>query len=81
VRYIFDKALKWHVSSFIAKSSPAPAERMPLVEDWLRRMGHRFVLRRLTCPARARPHGVLPSTSWREEGPCWVGVERNLDTP
>jgi hypothetical protein len=66
VRYIFDQALKWHVSSFNAKSSPVPAEWRPLVDDWLKRMGYRFVLRRFTYPARVRPHGVLPFTSWWE---------------
>lgn len=74
VRYIFDQALKWHVSSFNAKSSPVPAEWRPLVDDWLKRMGYRLVLRRLTYPARVRPHGVLPFTSWWENkgvAPCY----------
>jgi uncharacterized protein DUF4832/glycosyl hydrolase family 42 (putative beta-galactosidase) len=74
VRYIFDQALKWHVSSFNAKSSPVPAEWRPLVDDWLKRMGYRFVLRRFTYPARVRPHGALPFTSWWENkgvAPCY----------
>jgi hypothetical protein len=74
VRYIFDQALKWHVSSFNAKSSPVPPEWRPLVEDWLRKMGYRLVLRKLTYPARVRPHGVLPFTSWWENkgvAPCY----------
>ncbi len=74
VRYIFDQALKWHVSSFNAKSSPVPTEWRPLVDDWLKRMGYRFVLRRLTYPVRVRPHGVLPFTSWWENkgvAPCY----------
>jgi hypothetical protein len=74
VRYIFDQALKWHVSSFNAKSSPVPAEWRPLVDEWLKRMGYRLVLRRFTYPARVRPHGVLPFTSWWENkgvAPCY----------
>jgi hypothetical protein len=74
VRSIFDQALKWHVSSFNAKSSPVPAEWRPLVDDWLKRMGYRFVLRRFTYASRVRPHGVLPFTSWWENkgvAPCY----------
>jgi hypothetical protein len=74
VRYIFDQALKWHISSFNAKSSPVPPEWRPLVDDWLRKMGYRLVLRKLTYPARVRPHGVLPFTTWWENkgvAPCY----------
>jgi hypothetical protein len=74
VRYIFDQALKWHVSSFNAKSSPVPPEWKPLVDDWLRKMGYRLVLRKVTYPARVRPHGALPFTSWWENkgvAPCY----------
>ena len=47
---------------------------MPLVEDWLKKMGYRLLLRKLTYPARVRPHGVLPFTSWWENkgvAPCY----------
>jgi len=73
VRYIFDQALKWHVSSFNAKSSPVPREWKPLVDDWLRRMGYRLVLRKLTYPMRVQPNGALPFTTWWENkgvAPC-----------
>jgi len=90
VRSIFDQALKWHVSSFNAKSSPVPPEWAPLVDDWLKKMGYRFVLRKLTYPARVRPHGALPFTTWWENrgvAPCYrdfalalrlVGKERTV---
>jgi hypothetical protein len=74
VRYIFDQALKWHVSSFNAKSSPVPAEWQPLVDDWLKKMGYRLVLRKFTYPAEVRPHGQLAFTSWWENkgvAPCY----------
>jgi hypothetical protein len=74
VRYIFDQALKWHISSFNAKSSPVPPEWEPLVDDWLKKMGYRLVLRKFTYPARVRPHGALPFTSWWENkgvAPCY----------
>ncbi len=74
VRFIFDQALKWHVSSFNAKSSPVPEEWRPLVDAWLKRMGYRFVLRRFSYPDEVRAHGKLAFTSWWENtgvAPCY----------
>ncbi|HUU28282.1 MAG TPA: DUF4832 domain-containing protein [archaeon] len=74
VKYIFDQALKWHISSFNAKSSPVPEEWWPLVNDWLRGMGYRLVLRKLTYPSQVRPHGKLAFTTWWENkgvAPCY----------
>jgi len=74
VKYIFDQALKWHISSFNAKSSPVPEQWMPLVNEWLKKMGYRFALRKLTFPAEARPHGQIFFTSWWENqgvAPCY----------
>ena len=74
VRYVFEQALKWHVSSFNAKSSPVPPEWKPLVDEWLKRMGYRLALRKLTYPARVAPGGALPITSWWENdgvAPCY----------
>ena len=47
VEYIFNEALKWHISSFNAKSSPVPPVWGPLVNKWLNKMGYRYVLRKL----------------------------------
>ena len=66
VKYIFEQALKWHVSTFNAKSSPVPEEWMPLVDDWLKKMGYRYVLRRFTFPSRVQPNGRIAFTSWWE---------------
>ncbi len=74
VRFIFEQALKWHISSFNAKSSPIPKEWQPLVDDWLRKMGYRFVLREFTFPSEVRPSGKLDFTSWWENrgvAPCY----------
>lgn len=74
VRYIFDQALKWHVSSFNAKSSPVPEEYRPLVDEWLKQMGYRFVLRKFEYPRKVRPDGKLPFKSWWENkgvAPCY----------
>lgn len=66
VKYIFEQALKWHVSSFNAKSSPVPEEWSPLVEEWLKKMGYRFILRKFTYPAEVMPQGQFPITTWWE---------------
>ncbi len=66
VRYIFDETLKWHISSFNAKSSPVPPEWWPEVNRWLNKMGYRYVLRRFSYPDRVRPHGKLGFRSWWE---------------
>lgn len=74
VAYNFAQALKWHVSTFNAKSSEVPPEWRPMVDEWLKKMGYRFALRKFTYPRRVRPHGKLAFTSWWENlgvAPCY----------
>jgi len=74
VKYIFDQTLKWHMSSFNAKSSPVPEEWKDLVDDWLKKMGYRFVLRSFSYPQKAELNGPLPFKSWWENkgvAPCY----------
>lgn len=74
VDYIIDQSLKWHISSFNAKSSPVPREWQPQVERWLKRMGYRFVLRKFTYPSEVTQNGKLAFTSWWENkgvAPCY----------
>lgn len=74
VKYIFDQSLKWHMSSFNAKSSPVPEEWKDLVDDWLRMMGYRYILRRFTYPEAVHRNSKLPFTSWWENkgvAPCY----------
>lgn len=69
VEYIFNEALKWHITSFNAKSSPVPKVWGPLVDKWLNKMGYRFVLRRFEYPATVSRHGQLAFTSlWENVG-------------
>jgi len=74
VGYIFDQSLKWHISSFNAKSSPVPEEWKDLVNDWLNKMGYRFVLRRFTYPKLVSTNSRLLFTTWWENkgvAPCY----------
>ena len=74
VKYIFDQTLKWHISSFNAKSSPVPPEWEPLVNEWLNKMGYRFVLRKFSCPETVKRNNRLPFETWWENkgvAPCY----------
>ncbi len=74
VDHIIDESLKWHISSFNAKSSPVPNEWWPSVNMWLKKMGYRFVLRKFTYPATINPNSKLSFTSWWENkgvAPCY----------
>ena len=75
VKYIFDEALKWHMSFFNAKSSPVPKEWEPLVNDWLKKMGYRFVLKRFKYPRQVKRGEKLAFESWWENkgvAPCYT---------
>lgn len=52
--YIIEQSLKWHISTLNAKSSPVPDEYRPTVDRWLKKMGYRFVLKKLTFENEAR---------------------------
>jgi hypothetical protein len=74
VKYIFDETLKWHISSFNAKSSPVPEEWKDLVDEWLKKMGYRFVLRSFSYPSQVQANGLLPIKSWWDNkgvAPCY----------
>ncbi|TKJ38170.1 MAG: DUF4832 domain-containing protein [Planctomycetes bacterium B3_Pla] len=74
VDHIIDESLKWHISSFNAKSSPVPKEWQPSVNRWLKKMGYRFVLRKFTYPAAAKAGDKLSFTSWWDNkgvAPCY----------
>lgn len=74
VDYIIDQSLKWHISSFNAKSSPVPKEWWPQINRWLKKMGYRLALRKFTYPDVVKPGGRLSFTSWWENlgvAPCY----------
>jgi hypothetical protein len=74
VQYIIDQSLKWHISSFNAKSSQVPEEWEPMINEWLKKMGYRFVLRKFSYPAVARINGKFPFQTWWENkgvAPCY----------
>jgi hypothetical protein len=70
VAYIFDEAVKLHVSSFNAKSALVPDHWSPLVDKWLNRMGYRFVLRQFIYPSYVCRQGQLSFASLWENVGC-----------
>lgn len=74
IDYIIEQSLKWHISTFNAKSSYVPLEWKPAVDGWLKRMGYRFVLRKFSYPATVAPNSPLAFQSWWENkgvAPCY----------
>jgi hypothetical protein len=74
VQYIIDQSLKWHISSFNGKSSEVPKKWQPMVDQWLKKMGYRLVLRRFTCPKEVAVNSKMDVTTWWENkgvAPCY----------
>jgi hypothetical protein len=66
---ILPKALEWHASVINAKSSPVPSEWRPKVDEFLKRLGYRMVLRELKHPWKNHPGGDLSLVSrWENVG-------------
>jgi hypothetical protein len=53
-QYILDEALRWHVSSLNLKSSAIPREWKAMFDEFQKRMGYRFELRRIEYPQAVR---------------------------
>lgn len=74
IDHIIDESLKWHISSFNAKSSAVPTEWWPQVNRWLKKMGYRFVLRKFAYPTVVKSGDQLAFTSWWDNkgmAPCY----------
>ncbi len=47
---IIEKTLEWHISSFNAKSMPAPIEWREKIDYWVSKMGYHFTFNYITAP-------------------------------
>ena len=63
-RYALEEALRWHVSSLNVKSTAIPADWKPIFDDFQKRMGYRFELRRIEYPAEVRPGAGAMFKMW-----------------
>ncbi len=74
VDYIISETLKWHISSFNNKSSGVPEEWRPQIDQWLKKMGYRFVLRSFSYPETVAPNEKISFKSWWDNkgvAPCY----------
>ncbi len=72
--YIIEQSLKWHISSFNAKSSPVPVEWESKINEWIKRMGYRLSLRRIGYTAAVSRNQRFTFESWWENtgvAPCY----------
>jgi len=64
IHYILEEALRWHVTSLNVKSSAIPPEFAAAFEDFERRMGYRFELRRIEYPSAVRAGSAAQLKMW-----------------
>jgi hypothetical protein len=62
--YILAQGLRWHVSTANIKSAPIPAEWKSKFEDFQKKMGYRFILRRLEYSKMVKPGAMMPVHMW-----------------
>lgn len=66
---ILQKGLEWHMTVLNAKSSPVPAAWRSKVDEFLKKLGYRFVLKELTHTAESGSGGSLAVRSlWENKG-------------
>lgn len=59
IDFIMEQALKWHITSFNAKSARIPNMLKEKNKKWIKRMGYRFALRTIEYPESACPGDIL----------------------
>src|SRR3989449_391094 len=62
--YILDQTLRVHVSSVNIKSAPITSECKSQFESFQKRMGYRFILRRLEYPKTVHAGSMIPIHMW-----------------
>lgn len=54
IKFIMNEALRWHISVFNNKSSPIPPRWWGDLEEFIKKMGYRFVMNYITLPTIAK---------------------------
>lgn len=62
--YILAQALRWHVSTANIKSAPIPTDWKGKFDEFQKKMGYRFVLRRLEYSKVVKPGTMMPVHMW-----------------
>ena len=64
VDYSIEQALRWHASTINIKSTAIPPEWKGKFEEFQKRLGYRFILRKLEFPAAVRRGSMMPVSMW-----------------
>jgi hypothetical protein len=64
VDYIIEQGLRWHVSTANIKSAPIPVEWKAKFEEFQKKMGYRFILRRLEYTKVVEAGTMMPVHMW-----------------
>jgi len=64
LNYIIAQALRWHVSSVNIKSSAIPPEWKKAFDEFQKKMGYRFILRRAEYPTVVQAGTMQPFHMW-----------------
>jgi hypothetical protein len=62
--YILEQGLRWHASSVNIKSTAIPPEWKEKFSEFQKKLGYRFVLRRLEYPKTVRAGAMMPVGMW-----------------
>ena len=61
---ILEQALRWHATTINLKSTRIPDEWKQEFEEFQKRIGYRFILRRFECPQSVKPGSMMPVRMW-----------------
>ena len=62
--YIMDQALRWHASTINIKSTAIPENWKAKFDEFQKKVGYRFMLRKLEYPAAVRAGHMAPVSMW-----------------
>jgi hypothetical protein len=62
--YILEQALRWHASTINIKSTALPAPWKGKFEEFQKKIGYRFILRKLEYPGRVKAGQMMPIKMW-----------------
>jgi len=64
LNYIFEQALRWHATSINIKSTAIPDDWKKPFEEFRKKIGYRFVLRRFEYPKAVRAGQMMAVSMW-----------------
>lgn len=68
LQYIFNQALQWHASTINLKSTRIPAEWKGAFDEFQKKIGYRYSLRRFEYPGKATAGRMAPLKIWWHNG-------------